>query len=88
MHLRNQLGDQDDGKKVWCELRLKTFDNQEENYAQVAVDMGIVTIDEKMEDHLKNRITEVHALIEIKYVQISANAKKQFKDNVLNNISE
>ncbi len=92
MHLRNQLGDQDDGKKVWCELRLKTGvigerkgEKTIKNKEQVAVDIGIVNINENKEDHLKNSITKVNALIEIKYVQMSANAKEQFKNRVLNN---
>jgi hypothetical protein len=92
MHLRNRLRNLKDGKKVWCELRLKTGVIRErkgektiKNKEQVAVDIGIVNINENKEDHLKNSITKVNALIEIKYVQMSANAKEQFKNRVLNN---
>ena len=90
MHLRNQLYDLNNGK-VWCELRLKTGIIGKEkgkkiikNKEQVAVDIGIVVIDEEKETHLKNRITQIHALIEIKYVQISENAKNQFMRKLSN----
>jgi hypothetical protein len=92
MHLRNYLDNQKDGKKIWCELRLKTgiiWKRKEKKFIkkkeQVAVDIGIVNINENKEDHLKNSITEVHALIEIKYVQMSANAKEQFKKKISGN---
>lgn len=83
MHLRGKLK-LESNEKIWCELRLRTEHIQEIeketviNKEQVAVDMAIVTINNEEWFHLKNRIVEVNALIEIKYVQMSDNAKNQF----------
>ncbi len=84
MHLRGKLKFESN-EKIWCELRLRTEYVQEIEKEmiiikeQVAVDMAIVTINNEEWFHLKNRIVEVNALIEIKYVQMSEKAKKEFK---------
>ena len=75
MHLRQAIKLWKDNK-IWTQVKLKNQENQ-----NMVVDVALVTMQKVDGKHLKNCISRIDALIEIKYVQMSGDALDDFKDS-------
>lgn len=67
-YLANELESQlRENTKIWCQVKLR-----KEDESLVSIDIGIVDIDPKGSSlHIKDSISKIHALIELKFTCIS-----------------